>query len=300
MKYKGIIIKESLEDPSILGSFETLKQKTSDDGAWEMYTVLIEEADIEKLSRVIKEGTWYCHFWEGKNIIAVFRNKTFSFDAQDKASWIPVLKYGRFLGIPEEQLDFPTEYGSVYVFIDASNIWAAIKAKTKFLNYEKLVKHLRTKFLPSDLKIFYYDAYPAEGTRVYTLDPKHKFYVYLKKALGFEVHKKPLKRILVTDGHRGQSFQEKGNMDVEMTIDAMHHLSKYDTAVFFSGDSDFLALVSYVRNAGKKVFVYSSKNNISQELRTGADGYTDLLLIEDDIWGTDVKHRANRNKLAGK
>lgn len=80
-------------------------------------------------------------------------------------------------------------------------------------------------------------------------------------------------------------------MDVEMTIDTMHYLARYSTAIFFSGDSDFLALVTYLRRGGKKVFVYSSRNNISEELRTGADGYTDVLRIEEDIWGRELQYR---------
>ncbi len=102
--------------------------------------------------------------------------------------------------------------------------------------------------------------------------------------------KKPLKRILV-DSEIGQSIKEKGNMDVEITINAVHHIQSYDVALFFTGDSDFLALVSYIKNKGKKVYVYSSENNISSELRTGADGYYDLLKITEDIWGKDLEHR---------
>ncbi len=81
-------------------------------------------------------------------------------------------------------------------------------------------------------------------------------------------------------------------MDVEITLDAMHHKDIYDTAVFFTGDSDFLALVTYLRNGGKTVYIYSSRNNISRELRTGADGYKDILDIQDDIWGRELTRRA--------
>jgi len=87
-------------------------------------------------------------------------------------------------------------------------------------------------------------------------------------------------------------YEEKGNMDVEMTIDTMHFFVNYDTAIFFTGDSDFLALITYLRVGGKKVFVFSSKNNVSQELKTGSDGYYDVLNIADDIWGKELKHRA--------
>jgi len=182
----------------------------------------------------------------------------------------------------------------IHVFIDASNLWEALKAKGKFLNFEKAIKHIKEKFSGTTIKAFYYTAYPAEGTRSYSLDGKHKFFTFLKKGLGFAIIKKELKRISVVNKD-GESMEEKGNMDVEITIDALHHFKKYDTAVFFTGDSDFLALITYLRNHGKRVFIFSSKNNISEELRTGADGYTEILDIEN-IWGKELKHRAELEK----
>jgi len=76
----------------------------------------------------------------------------------------------------------------------------------------------------------------------------------------------------------------------------LHHMAKYDTAVFFTGDSDFLALVTYLRGHGKQVFIFSSKHNVSQELRTGANGYFDVLSLQEDIWGRDLKHRGEKDK----
>lgn len=179
----------------------------------------------------------------------------------------------------------------VYVFIDASNLWAAQKSKKKLLDYSKLQDFIFQSYFCSTVKIFYYDAYPADGTRMYSTDGKHKLYTFLKKGLHFTVITKKLKRIRVfTD--KGEAIIEKGNMDVEITIDALHHLMKYSAAVFFTGDSDFLALVSYIRNHGKKVYIFSSKNNVSEELRTGADGYTDILEIEE-MWGKELKRRAD-------
>ncbi len=178
----------------------------------------------------------------------------------------------------------------IYVFIDASNLWQAQKAKGKFLDYGKIANCIQKKFNGSAVRVFYYTAYPAEGTRSYSMDGKHKFYTFLKKGLGFQVRKKELKRISVVDEH-GESIEEKGNMDVEMTIDALHNMKKYNTAVFFTGDSDFLALVTYLRRGGKKVYIFSSKNNISQELRTGGNGYYDVLTMPEDIWGRELQHR---------
>ena len=179
----------------------------------------------------------------------------------------------------------------VYVFIDASNVWNAVKSVKKFIEYKKLKDYFRNNFNAAKVEIFYYDAYPKDGTRDYDLDGKHKFYTYLKKGLGFTVRKKELKRISVIS-ESGESIIEKGNMDVEITIDALHNISKYAIAVLFSGDADFLALVNYLKNRGKKVYIFSSKDNISHELKTGGNGYFDLKDI-NEFWRKDLKHRAS-------
>ncbi|NBS70075.1 NYN domain-containing protein [bacterium] len=180
--------------------------------------------------------------------------------------------------------------GRTCVFIDASNIWSVQKSKKYSLDYAKLTKALGEIFHTESLQIYYYTAFPGEGTRVVSQDGKHKFFTFLEKGLKFIVRKKPLKRISVLiDGHT--VIQEKGNMDVEMTIDALHTKDKYDTAVFLTGDSDFLSLITYLRNSGKKVYVFSSKNSVSQELRTGSNGYFDLLKLTQDIWGNELRHR---------
>ena len=183
----------------------------------------------------------------------------------------------------------------VYVFIDASNLWEAQKAKGKFFNYEKLKTYLKEKFEASEIKIFYYTAYPADGTRDYSIDGKHKFFTYLNKGLGYIVRKKPLKRINIAS-EEGELIKEKGNMDVELTIDAIHHMTKYDIAVFFTGDADFLALVRYLRNGKKKVYIFSSRNNVSQELRTGSDGYSDVLRLPEVVWGRTLSYREGIKK----
>ncbi|MBI3290870.1 NYN domain-containing protein [Candidatus Falkowbacteria bacterium] len=177
----------------------------------------------------------------------------------------------------------------VYVFIDASNVWNAVKSVKKFIEYKKLKDYFRNNFNADKVEVFYYDAYPKAGTREYDLDGKHKFFTYLSKGLGFTVRKKELKRISIVSKNE-EIIIEKGNMDVEMTIDALHNMSQYDIAALFSGDADFLALVSYLKNGGKKVYIFSSKDNISHELKTGGDGYFDLKDI-NELWGKDLKYR---------
>ena len=47
---------------------------------------------------------------------------------------------------------------------------------------------------------------------------------------------------------QGDFIKEKGNMDVEMTIDIIHFKKEYKEVILFTGDSDFLALVNYLKN----------------------------------------------------
>ncbi|MEY2665713.1 MAG: hypothetical protein RLZZ480_818 [Candidatus Parcubacteria bacterium] len=92
----------------------------------------------------------------------------------------------------------------IAVFIDASNLWQAQKVKGKMFDFKKLKDYLKSKFSSEDITYFYYTAYPANGTRPYDLDSKHKFFTFLSKDLDFIVRKKELKRIVTDSG-----FMEK-------------------------------------------------------------------------------------------
>jgi hypothetical protein len=104
--YKGLIVEESLENKDVLYDIEILETEISDDGEWHISTVFVSSDYFKILSENIKDGTWYAHFWKDRDVVAVFKNKIISFNFDDKSTWKDVLEYGRFLGIPEEQLDF--------------------------------------------------------------------------------------------------------------------------------------------------------------------------------------------------
>ena len=111
-EYKGIIVEESLSDNRILNDIgiikvEISKEKNPQD-RWHLYTVKVSKEDIDKLSKNIKPK-WYMHFWKGREVIAIFKDKQFKFDYDNKSEWKPVVDYGLSLGIPKEQLDFPID-----------------------------------------------------------------------------------------------------------------------------------------------------------------------------------------------
>jgi hypothetical protein len=110
MKYRGIIIEESLTDNRILNDMHIIKMHISTQenkvDRWHLFELEIDENKIEELSREIVDG-WYAHFWHGVDIIAIFKDKIFRFNYLDKKTWTDVLEYGNKLSIPDEQLDFP-------------------------------------------------------------------------------------------------------------------------------------------------------------------------------------------------
>jgi len=178
---------------------------------------------------------------------------------------------------------------NIAIFIDAGNLWSSYKELGKVLDFGKFGEYFPKKFGGEIFKIFYYIAFPKEGQREKRkIDSLHKFFTYLKKGLGVEVVKKPLKTIflrnsdgeLIYDQDTGEPQSiERGNLDIEIAIDALRYSSAYDIAIFFTGDSDFLPLMTYLKSMGKgnkKVYVFSTVGCVSHELRTGTDGYFDI------------------------
>lgn len=71
---------------------------------------------------------------------------------------------------------------------------------------------------------------------------------------GFTVVTKPAKEFTDATGRR----KIKGNMDIELTVDALEMSQFYDHLVLFSGDGDFTALVAALQRKGKRVTVVST------------------------------------------
>ncbi|MGB8816163.1 MAG: hypothetical protein WCC74_02980 [Minisyncoccia bacterium] len=78
---------------------------------WVLDSIQIEENKIPELSKTLADGPWYIHLWEpGKDdVTVIFKNKVFNLKFSDKSTWTEAVDYGKSLGIPAEQLDFPID-----------------------------------------------------------------------------------------------------------------------------------------------------------------------------------------------
>jgi uncharacterized LabA/DUF88 family protein len=86
--------------------------------------------------------------------------------------------------------------------------------------------------------------------------------------LGIETRVKDLKEFY--------GGMKKADWDVGIVIDAVRTAPSLDVIVLCSGDGDFVPLVEYLKNKGKRVEVIAFGKTTSSELREEADEFIDL------------------------
>lgn len=70
--------------------------------------------------------------------------------------------------------------------------------------------------------------------------------------------------------------QKKADWDVGLVIDAIRLAPSVDTLVIVSGDGDFISLVEYLKNQGKRVEIVAFGKSTSSKLKEIADEFIDL------------------------
>jgi uncharacterized LabA/DUF88 family protein len=162
------------------------------------------------------------------------------------------------------------------LFIDGSNLYAAAKALSFDIDY----KLLRQEFMQRGklLRAFYYTAL-LENDDYSPIRPLVDWLHYN----GFTMVTKPAKEFTDASGRR----KVKGNMDIELTVDAMETAPHVDHIVLFSGDGDFRPLVEALQRKGVRVSVVSTIRSqppmIADDLRRQADNFIELDELKDVI-----------------
>jgi len=146
--------------------------------------------------------------------------------------------------------------GKTAVFIDSANIYFSQKTLGWKIDFKKLLDYFKKN---TDLfRIAFYGAINPKNEK------ERKFHDFLE-IIGYVVKHKEIK--FIRDGRENKyGGHHKGNIDVDLTIDAVHYRDKYDTFILLSGDSDFESLIKYLKNFKKRCLVVSTKGHISIEL----------------------------------
>ncbi len=174
----------------------------------------------------------------------------------------------------------------IALFIDGANLYAASKTLGFDIDYRKLLKAFQKRgYL---LRAYYYTAL-VEDQEYSSIRPLIDWLDYN----GYKVITKAAKEFTDATGRR----KVKGNMDIELAVDAMQLTETVDHFVIFSGDGDFRCLVEALQRRGRKVSVVSTLTTqppmISDELRRQADHFLDLVTLKSEI-SREVTERPTR------
>ena len=162
------------------------------------------------------------------------------------------------------------------LFIDGSNLYAAAKS----LGFDIDYKLLRTEFMRRGklLRAFYYTAL-LDNEEYSPIRPLVDWLNYN----GFTMITKAAKEFTDSQGRR----KVKGNMDIELAVNAMELAPHVDHIVLFSGDGDFRPLVESLQRQGVRVSVVSTVRSqppmIADELRRQADNFIELEGLRDVV-----------------
>ena len=164
----------------------------------------------------------------------------------------------------------------VALFIDGANLYATSRALGFDIDYRKLLSSFQKRgYL---VRAYYYTAL-VEDQEYSSIRPLIDWLDYN----GFKVVTKPAKEFTDSTGRR----KIKGNMDIELTVDALELAEYVDHYVIFSGDGDFRTLVEALQRKGRKVSIVSTMASqppmISDDLRRQADNFIDLMSLKGEL-----------------
>jgi uncharacterized LabA/DUF88 family protein len=164
----------------------------------------------------------------------------------------------------------------IALFIDGANLYATSRALGFDIDYRKLLSSFQKRgYL---LRAYYYTAL-VEDQEYSSIRPLIDWLDYN----GFTMVTKPTKEFTDAAGRR----KVKGNMDIELAVDAMRLAEALDHIVLFSGDGDFRSLAAALQQMGKRVSVVSTLQTqppmVADELRRQADQFIDLADLEQLI-----------------
>ncbi len=163
----------------------------------------------------------------------------------------------------------------VVVFIDGANLYATSKAIGIDIDYRSLLADFRKKC--RFLRAYYFTAY-LDDQEYSSIRPLIDWLDYN----GYTMVTKPAKEFIDAAGRK----KIKGNMDIEIAVEALELAPHYDHMVLFSGDGDFVSLVKALQRQAKKVTIVSTLSTptpmVADELRRQADFFVDVVdLVKD-------------------
>jgi len=175
----------------------------------------------------------------------------------------------------------PASSSRIALFIDGANLHATSRTLGFDIDYKRLLVEFGSRGVV--LRAFYYSAMDPELS---SLRPLLDWLDYN----GYTVVTRSSRESVDTGGGR----RGKGNLEVDLAVDAMQLAAEIDEMILFSGDGDFRSLIEAVQRRGVRVTVVSTAASkppiVADELRRQADVFIDLAKLRTRI-GRDPVER---------
>jgi uncharacterized LabA/DUF88 family protein len=159
------------------------------------------------------------------------------------------------------------------LFIDGVNLYATVKALGFDIDYKRLLAEFPS--WGTLVRAYYYTAI-IEDQEYSSIRPLIDWLDYN----GYTVVTKTTKEFIDASGRR----KMKGNMDVELAVQAMELAEHIDHLVLFSGDGNFRPLAKAVQRRGVRITVVSTiasqPQMVADELRRQADDFVDIIELQ--------------------
>jgi uncharacterized LabA/DUF88 family protein len=183
----------------------------------------------------------------------------------------------------------PPQAEKIALFIDGANLYATAKSLGFDIDYKRLLREFQSR--GNLLRAFYYTAV-IEDQEYSSIRPLIDWLDYN----GYTVVTKATKEFVDQTGRR----KVKGNMDIELAVNAMELAPHIDQMVLFSGDGDFRSLVEAVQRRGVRVTVISTISTqppmVADELRRQADQFVDIVELQPKIGRDPAERGARENR----
>jgi uncharacterized LabA/DUF88 family protein len=190
-----------------------------------------------------------------------------------------IKKRGNFKNDLESSLIRKIKNQKVSVYIDAANLYYAAHSTKMRIDFLQIANWF-SKNTNDTAVLKFYTAYSPE-------DEKQIEFLSQLTTFGYEVVKKPIKNIANTI---------KGNMDIELAVDAVTSQDSFDILILISGDGDFTYLINALEKNYKKTIVLGVGGYTSFELHLVADSYFFLDRI-GNVWKTPANLKSKSNHL---
>jgi len=216
--------------------------------------------------------------------------------------------------IIKDELKITEDYKRIFSFVDFSNVNNWFKHDTQDWDNRLITEEQKIGIDIDKLKEFS-DIFSERTRCYYGKNPKNEgslaFDYALKRVFGkHNFVSKDIQKIKhhirddeeinkkwVQQDDDGKDYIEirKCNFDVEISVDAIKKLNKYDTFCLFSGDADFVYLNNFLRKNKKKVVLIKG-GYITTKLRNSADLVVNAQKIKKHIAKIEDKTKQRPDK----